>query len=337
MWFVDRAEITVAAGAGGNGCSAMFQAPYDRHPRPSGGSGGDGGSVILRADGQLSTLLDFHFKHEFRAQRGGHGGGNNKTGKRGVDAVIRVPIGTIVYEQETELLLRDLAREQDELLVVRGGRGGAGNFNAARATPGQPGERRPLRLELKLLADVGLVGFPNAGKSSLLARISTARPKVAPYPFTTRTPVLGVVRLDPERIFVACDIPGLIEGAHEGKGLGMQFLRHIERTRLLVHLIDMAGVDGRDPAVSYRQLNQELVSYSQVLAARPQILVANKLDLPDAREQLARFRAATGEPILEISCATGEGIPNLLEAIWARLQQLEPIILDADMGSSHHA
>lgn len=320
--FVDRAEILVTAGAGGNGCSAMFQAPYDRHPRPSGGDGGDGGGVILLADPQLATLLDFQFIHEFKGKRGRHGGGNNKTGARGDEAVVRIPVGTVVYDADTKHLLRDFVTPDERLVVARGGAGGIGNANASRATPGQAGEQRKLRLELKLIADVGLIGFPNAGKSSLLARISTARPKVAAYPFTTKSPVLGVVQLDPERIFVACDIPGLIEGAHEGRGLGIEFLRHVERTRLLVHLIDMGAVDGRDPVEAYRQINEELAAYSPALAKRPQIVVANKLDLPEAKEHLKRFTSLTGIKPLAISCATGKGIPELLREIWRRLEQL---------------
>ena len=322
MAFVDRAEILVTAGAGGNGCSAMFQAPYDRHPRPSGGNGGDGGDVVLLADPQLATLLDFQFIHEFKGKRGRHGGGNNKTGACGDDTIVRIPVGTVVFDAQTDHLLRDFVTPDERLVMARGGTGGIGNANANRATPGQEGEQRKLRLQLKLIADVGLIGFPNAGKSSLLARISTARPKVAAYPFTTKTPVLGVVRLDQERVFVACDIPGLIEGAHQGRGLGMEFLRHVERTRLLVHLIDMASVDGRDPVEAHRQINEELAAYSPALAKRPQIVVANKLDLPEAAEQMKRFASSTGIRPLAISCATGRGIPELLQEMWRRVEQL---------------
>jgi len=292
MLFIDQAEIVVAAGAGGNGCSAMFKEPYQRHPRRTGGNGGEGGDVILLADPQLATLLDFQFKHEFRAERGRHGGGNNKTGRDGADALVRVPLGTVVYDAESGRLLRDMSTAGQQLVLAVGGKGGLGNANAPAASPGKPGAELRLRLELKLIADVGLIGFPNAGKSSLLSRISTARPKIAAYPFTTKAPMLGVVSVGVGRSFVACDIPGLIEGAHQGKGLGFQFLRHIERTRLLVHLIDMAAIDGRDPVAAYAQINSELASYSPALAGRPQLIVANKIDLPEAREYLARFRAA---------------------------------------------
>lgn len=318
--FVDQAELIVIAGAGGNGCQAHAKPPFSRHAHPSGGSGGDGGDVTLVADPQLATLLDFQFRHEFRAQRGQHGRGNTKTGKRGAECVIRVPVGTVVYDADTGHQLRDLVQPHEEIVVARGGRGGVGNGVAPRATPGKPGEHRRLRLELKLIADVGIMGFPNAGKSSLLARLSTARPKIASYPFTTRSPVLGVVSMGERGAFVACDIPGLIEGAHEGRGLGMQFLRHIERTRLLLHVIDMAGVDGRDPVEGFERLRAELIAYSPVLDQRRQLVVANKMDLPDARENLTRFQAAKNVPVIAISCATGSGIPTLIRTVWQQLK-----------------
>ena len=325
MQFVDQAELILTAGAGGNGCSALFKAPFSRHPRRSGGNGGDGGDVVLVADPQLATLLDFQFRHEFRAQRGRHGSGSNKTGARGADSVIRVPTGTVVYDAQSGQLIKDLLTPQEPIIIARGGAGGFGNANATRTTPGKPGEERRVRLELKLIADVGIVGFPNAGKSSLLAQISTARPKIASYPFTTRTPVLGVVSVGQHRSFVACDIPGLIEGAHEGRGLGIQFLRHIERTRLLLHVIDMAAVDGRDPVQSYHRLNEELAAYSPVLSKRPHVVVANKPDLPEAQEQLKHFQEHVTVPVVAISCATTAGIGPLLETVWERLQQVGPV------------
>lgn len=323
--FVDQAQITVTAGPGGNGCAAMFKPPFARYPRASGGSGGDGGDVILVADPQLATLLDFHFRHEFKAERGRHGSGNTRTGRRGADRSIRVPVGTVVFDHETGQALRDLVTSGERLVVATGGRGGMGNAVAPEATPGQPGESRVLRLELKLIADVGLIGCPNAGKSSLLARLSTARPKIAAYPFTTTSPVLGVISAGEYRTFVACDIPGLIEGAHAGRGLGMQFLRHIERTRLLVHVVDLAGVDGRDPREALRQVNDELAAYSPTLRQRPQIIAANKMDLPDAQARLAAFQQAVSEPVVPISCATGSGLTELVRAIWERLTQLQPV------------
>jgi len=322
MLFVDQAQITVKAGDGGHGCSAYSQPPFTRSPYPDGGNGGNGGDVILQTDHNIATLLDFQFRHEFKAERGRHGSGNNKTGKRGKDQIIRVPIGTVIKEAVTGATLRDLAADQESVVVAKGGHGGYGNANAKEAQPGAPGEQLQLTLELKLIADVGLVGFPNAGKSSLLARITTARPKVGSYPFTTKHPVLGVVRVDAERSFVACDIPGLIEGAHSGRGLGMQFLRHVERTRLLAHLIDMAAVDGRDPVESFKALNAELTAYSPALGGRPQLVLANKMDLPQAQDQLESFRKEVSVPVIPLSCATGEGVQDTLQALWRRLQGL---------------
>ncbi|MBI2884688.1 MAG: GTPase ObgE [Candidatus Omnitrophica bacterium] len=323
MLFVDRAHILIIAGNGGNGCSAMFKQPYSRYPRPNGGDGGDGGDVILLTDPQLTTLLDVQFRHEFQAERGRHGMGNTKTGRRGKDCVLRVPVGTIVQDRETGHVLRDLIRAGERIIIAHGGRGGMGNARGkGRTAPGRPGEQRELQLELKLLADVGLVGFPNAGKSSLLSRISTARPTVAAYPFTTKTPVLGVVSMGPGRSFVACDIPGLIEGAHEGRGLGMQFLRHVERTRLLVQVVDLAGVDARDPIEDFHTVRREVTAYHAPLAERPYLVAANKMDLPEAQARLAAFRAAVPVRVYPISCATGEGIPELLRAVWTRVQRL---------------
>ena len=324
MWFVDHAQITVKAGDGGRGCTAFAQPPYTRSPYPDGGDGGDGGNVIIRADPNIATLLDFHFRHEFKADRGHHGGSNTKTGKRGEDLVIRVPVGTVIHDADGGEALRDLTQLGEQVIVAHAGRGGLGNATAEEATPGTLGEQRRLVLELKLIADVGLVGFPNAGKSSLLARISTARPKVGAYPFTTRYPVLGVVRIDHSGSFVACDIPGLIEGAHEGRGLGIQFLRHIERTRLLVHLIDMAAVDGRNPLEAYHQLNHELAAYSEMLPLKPQFIVANKMDLPEARANLEVLKQAVQKAVWPISCATGQGVDALLHAIWQELRVMNP-------------
>ena len=362
MWFVDHAKILVKAGDGGRGCAALSQPPYIRYPYPDGGDGGDGGDVIVHADPNIATLLDFHFRHEFKAGRGGHGGSNKKTGRRGEDLVIRLPVGTVIQDAPTGDVLRDLTRAGEQVTIAKGGKGGLGNAAIAasaraavqrtaksrrpprlsqkagrgrdaaitrpavanpedEAAPGELGEARRIRLELKLIADVGIIGVPNAGKSSLLSRISTAHPKVGAYPFTTRYPVLGVVRVDDLRSFVACDIPGLIEGAHMGKGLGIQFLRHIERTRLLVHLIDMAGVDGCDPEEAFRQVDQELAAYSEALARKPQLIVANKMDLPTARTNLKRLARKLKQPIVPISCATRQGISSLVDAIWKALHQ----------------
>jgi len=355
--FVDYAKILINAGDGGRGCTAFAQPPYTRYPYPDGGDGGAGGDVIVRADPNIATLLDFRFRTKFNAGRGGHGGSNTKMGRRGDDLVILVPMGTVIRDAATGRLVRDLAEPKGQVVVAVGGRGGIGNANrtararhrqAARsgaaaaisrrrgthrlaaavadeATLGTPGQQCSLILELKLIADAGLIGFPNAGKSSLLSRISTARPKIGAYPFTTRYPVLGVVNVEGQGTFVACDIPGLIEGAHAGKGLGIQFLRHIERTRLLVHLIDMAAVDGRDPLEAFHQLNRELAAYSPALARKPQLIVANKMDLPQAKESLRAFQQAmrsSSTPVLSISCATGAGIPELQRAMWRALSMM---------------
>ena len=352
MWFVDQAQIQVKAGDGGRGCVAFSQPPYTRTPFPDGGDGGDGGDVVLRTDPNVATLLDFQFRHEFKGQRGWHGGSNKKTGACGESRVVRVPVGTVIVNADTEELLRDLAQPGEEIIVAKGGRGGIGNgthptsatargagkrrgavrtdaqLMAMRAAAqGKSGETRALRLELKLIADVGLIGLPNAGKSSLLARISTARPKVAPYPFTTRYPVLGVVQAGERGTFVACDIPGLIEGAHAGRGLGFQFLRHIERTRLLAHVVDIAPMDGRDPWEAYQQVNEELRQYSTALGERPQVIVANKMDLPEAPARLRAFEASLRQAgdtrrIVAVSCATGEDLPALIEALWDALTRL---------------
>lgn len=325
MLFVDQAKITVKAGDGGRGCSAYSQPPYVRSPYPDGGNGGKGGDVIIQTDHNIATLLDFQFRHEFKGGRGGHGSGSNKTGKHGQARVVLVPVGTVIHSASTGQILRDLSQIGESVIMAKGGRGGYGNANKAEAQPGIPGEQRKLILELKLIAEVGLVGFPNAGKSSLLARITTAKPKVGAYPFTTRYPVLGVVRVGAERSFVACDIPGLIEGAHTGRGLGMQFLRHVERTRLLAHLIDMGAVDGRNPIEAYEALNAELAAYSPVLGDRPQLVLANKMDLPEAKQYLEAFRRKIAVPILPISCATGEGVQKMLTILWQRLQELNTV------------
>jgi GTPase len=324
--FVDQVRILVVAGAGGNGCSAMRRFAFKRHPRPSGGDGGNGGDIVLLSDPQLATLLDLQFQHEVKAERGQHGSGNTRKGRSREECIIRVPAGTVAYDDETQELLRDLVNPQERFIAAKGGAGGLGNASTPdkRATRGEPGETRKLRLELKLIADVGLIGFPNAGKSSLLSRISTAKPKVAAYPFTTRTPVLGVVVAGPQRSFVACDIPGLIEGAHEGRGLGMQFLRHIERTKLLIHVVDMASIDEGDPVKRFHQINAELASYNPDLVNRPQIIVSNKMDLlPQSEDNLLRFKKETGLGPIAISCATGNGINELIQAVWAKLYAIK--------------
>src|SRR5437867_13165502 len=335
--FVDEVDIHVAAGDGGRGCLAFRREKFVPRGGPSGGDGGHGGSVFVVASAHVNTLINYRFHPEFAADRGAHGQGSNRTGQTGADLELAVPIGTLVYEKtgdpdEPRRLLADLSEEGQRVLVAKGGRGGMGNARFATSTnraprkvqPGEEGEVKDLRLELKLLADVGLVGFPNAGKSTLIARISAARPKIADYPFTTLTPNLGVVRLSEDRSFVVADVPGLIEGAHRGLGLGHQFLRHLERTKVLVHLVDVSGASGRDPVEDLDILRRELELFQPTLAAKPQIVVANKIDAIgpeqyDAVKALKR-RAATLElPFLQISAATGQGIPELLEAMWRRL------------------
>ncbi len=335
--FVDEVDIHVEAGNGGKGCLAFRREKFVPRGGPSGGDGGHGGSVYVVASPHVNTLINFRFHPEFSAERGEHGMGSNRTGRGGKDLELNVPIGTLVYEKigdpdAPQRLLADLAEEGQRVLVANGGRGGMGNARFATSTnraprkvqPGEPGEIRDLRLELKLLADVGLVGFPNAGKSTLISRISAAQPKIADYPFTTLTPNLGVVRLTDDRSFVVADVPGLIEGAHRGLGLGHQFLRHLERTKVLVHLVDVSGATGRDPAVDLDTVRRELELFRPELAAKPQIVAANKIDAAGPEQQdavaaLRRLAAKLDLPFLQISAATGQGIPDLPEAIWRRL------------------
>ena len=344
--FVDEVEIQVSGGDGGRGCLSFRREKFVPRGGPDGGDGGDGGSVFLVASPHLNTLVNFRFHPEFHADRGRHGEGANRTGAAGGDLEIEVPIGTIVYEADEEggswRAVADLAHEGDRIAIARGGRGGMGNARFASATnraprktqPGLPGEHKRLRLHLKLLADVGLVGFPNAGKSTLIARVSAARPKIADYPFTTLTPNLGVVRLSDDRSFVIADVPGLIEGAHEGHGLGHRFLKHLERTRVLIHVVDVSGASGRDPASDLDVLRRELELFDATLAAKPQVVAANKIDAVTSDEQLGSLEARAAElalPLFRISGVTGEGIPSLLEAAWRHLADIGPS--DAAGGS----
>ena len=333
--FVDEVDIHVEAGDGGRGCLAFRREKRVPRGGPSGGDGGHGGSVFVVASPHVNTLINFRFHPEFAAARGAHGEGSNRTGHTGADLELEVPIGTLVYERTRDserplALLGDLAVEGQRVQVARGGRGGMGNARFASATnraprktqPGEPGEVKELRLELKLLADVGLVGFPNAGKSTLIARISAARPKIADYPFTTLTPNLGVVRLSGDRSFVVADVPGLIEGAHRGLGLGHQFLRHLERTRVLVHIIDVSGGSLRDPVEDLHTVRRELELFQPALAAKPQLVAANKMDAVDDAARVEALERRAGElklPFFRISGATGAGVPELLEAMWHRL------------------
>ncbi|HXE81118.1 MAG TPA: GTPase ObgE [Vicinamibacterales bacterium] len=334
--FVDEVEIDVTAGDGGRGCLSFRREKFVPRGGPDGGDGGDGGSVYLVASPHLNTLVSFRYHPEFRAERGRHGQGSNRTGANGRDLSIEVPIGTIVYEQDPETgawrEIADLAHEGDRALVARGGKGGMGNARFATPTnraprktqPGLPGEHRRLRLHLKLLADVGLVGYPNAGKSTLISRISAARPKIADYPFTTLTPNLGVVSLSGDRSFVVADVPGLIEGAHAGHGLGHRFLKHLERTRVLIHVIDVSGASGRDPASDLDVLRRELRFFDEQLSAKPQVVAANKMDAVADESVLVSLEkrcAELGLPLFRISAVTGQGLAPLLEAAWQHLAQ----------------
>ncbi len=320
--FVDEVLVFVKAGDGGRGCISFRREKYVPRGGPDGGDGGHGGSVILEADPGLTTLLDFRYRRHYAAAGGEHGMGSNKHGATALDLVLRVPVGTVVRERDTGLLLGELTRNGQRLVVARAGRGGRGNAHFATSTqrapriaePGGSGEERWLSLELKLLADVGVVGFPNAGKSTLVARLSAARPKIGDYPFTTLVPTLGLVRVDDERSFVIADIPGLIPGASEGKGLGLRFLRHVERTRVLVHLLDLDPATGRDPVEDWRLIQHELAEYSPELARRPQILAANKVDVEGSQPRLEGVRALAereGLPLVTISARTGAGLDEL--------------------------
>ncbi len=326
MKFVDEVRIKVKAGDGGNGAVAFRREKYVDKGGPSGGDGGNGGSVVLKATEQLTTLLDFRYQQHYRAQNGQHGMGSDMNGKGADDLVLECPVGTVVRDEATGEELVDLSVAGQTFVIAKGGRGGLGNINFAtstRQTPrfaqdGTPGEEKELTVELKLLADVGIVGFPNAGKSTLISRVSRAKPKVADYPFTTLVPNLGVVPYKDRKSFVMADIPGLIEGASEGAGLGHQFLRHVERCRVLVHLVDLSSVvEGRNPVKDFDAINTELMKYSAALAKKPMVVVANKLDLPDAREALPAFVKVMEKrkiAVLELSGATGEGLEALLDA-----------------------
>jgi GTPase len=319
--FIDEVRIRVKAGDGGNGCLAFRREKYVPRGGPSGGDGGRGGDVVFLASEHHNTLLHFRFNPEHIAQRGRHGEGSNRTGRDGFSIDVPVPVGTIVYDDETGELLHDFTQAGERFVIAHGGRGGRGNQHFATPThqaptehePGRPGEDKRLRLELKLLADVGLVGFPNAGKSTLISRISAARPKIADYPFTTLEPNLGVVSVGDET-FVVADIPGLIEGAHLGHGLGVQFLKHIERTRLLVHLVDVSETSGRDPEEDFRIVMEELEGFSPDLVAKPMFLIASKVDVAQNRARVAGLRKlakAKHLPFFEVSSVTGEGIEEL--------------------------
>lgn len=321
--FVDQVNIYVKGGDGGNGIVAFRREKYVPNGGPAGGDGGKGGDVVFVVDEGLRTLMDFRYQKHFKADRGENGGPKNQHGKNAKDLVVRVPPGTVVYDRNTGALLADLTKHGERAVIARGGRGGRGNARFAtpanpaprHAENGEPGEEREVTLELKLLADVGLVGFPSVGKSTLLSVVSSAKPKIAAYHFTTIVPNLGVVSIEDGRSFVIADLPGLIEGAHQGAGLGHQFLRHIERTRVIVHVIDMAATEGRDPYEDFVKINEELRQYEWRLLERPQVIAANKMDMPGAEENLRAFKEKLNDdsiPIYPISALTRTGLTALL-------------------------
>lgn len=332
--FIDKAKIHVRAGSGGNGAVSFRREKYIAAGGPDGGDGGKGGDVLFAADTNLSTLVDFRYKRKYAAENGENGGAKRCSGRGGKDLVIRVPRGTVVREAETGRILADISSDEP-VVVAKGGKGGAGNQHFATATrqiprfakPGKPGDEFDLSLELKLLADVGLVGFPNVGKSTLISVVSAAKPTIANYHFTTLTPVLGVVQVDERQNFVMADIPGLIEGAADGVGLGHDFLRHVERCRLIVHVVDVSGIEGRDPKEDFAIINRELGNFSEELSERPQIVAGNKCDMA-SEEQIAAFRSFVeeqGYSFYPISAATGQGTRELIGAVASALSNLPPV------------
>ena len=346
--FIDEATIRVKAGDGGNGCVAFRREKFVPRGGPSGGDGGKGGDVIMESSERHNTLVHFRFNPEYKAQRGRHGEGSNKTGRDGESIVLKVPVGTLVYDAESGTKVYDFSRPDERVVIAHGGRGGRGNAQFATSThqapreheDGRPGEERTLRLELKLLADVGLVGYPNVGKSTLISRISAARPKIADYPFTTLQPNLGVVALGKakdERSFVVADIPGLIEGAHAGAGLGTQFLRHVERTRLLVHLVDVSDASGRaDPVKDVEVIMGELESFGAGLESKPMILVASKIDIAQKEKlaKLKRYAKKAGLVLIPISAVTGKGIDDLKYALGDKLDEIRAADTNHEAASS---
>lgn len=329
--FVDEAKINVKAGDGGNGCVSFRREKFVARGGPDGGDGGRGGHVYFEAAADKDTLLDFAGKHHWHAENGKHGLGKNMFGADGKDLIVPVPAGTLIYDADFDLLLKDLNEAGMKIMLCRGGKGGRGNRAFATSVnqaprefeKGKPGQERNLRLELKLIADVGLVGMPNAGKSTLLSRCSAARPKIAPYPFTTLEPVLGIVELSGFRRFLMADIPGLIEGASKGAGLGHDFLRHIERTKLIVHILDIMPTDGSDPVANYHAIRKELAEYSRILAEKEEVVVANKIDLDPDGSRLGDLRAGLGQEIMSISAATGQGINELAEVLWQKVKAVK--------------
>lgn len=316
--FIDTAKITVKGGRGGKGVNSFYRDKLTRKGHPDGGDGGDGGEIIIRVSTHVHTLIDFKYRQIFKAENGLHGSSKKKRGRNGKDTVIEVPAGTLVYDADNRQLLRDLVRETDEFIAARGGCGGKGNRSHKDATPPEEGEEKNLFLELKLIAEVGIIGFPNVGKSTLLSRISKAQPRIASFAFTTKNPVLGVVEYE-GITFKAAEIPGLIEGSHRGKGLGDKFLKHAERTKIFIHLLDLARADAEEVLSDYTKINKELELYDKKLSQRPQILVGNKIDLEGAEENLKFLKTKLQKDILAISAKENIAIDILIKAIAARL------------------
>ncbi len=312
MIFVDEARIYLKAGDGGKGCESFYSDKLTRYPRPDGGNGGNGGNISFVADERIQTLLDYRFKQHYKSERGGHASSKGKRGKDGKDLFLKVPLGTLIWDEDTRLLIKDLIVADQSVLVVKGGRGGRGNMHNREVIPPGLGEERVVRLELKIIADVGILGFPNAGKSTIISNISKVKSKIANYHFTTKQPILGIVKGE-DFDFVVADLPGLIEGAHEGKGLGDRFLKHAERTKILMHVIDMAGSEGRDPLEDYEKINHELESYSDKLSFKHRIIVANKMDLAESEKNLKRFKRKFKVKVLPVCALEKKGLDELVE------------------------
>lgn len=332
--FIDRAKILIKAGSGGNGAVSFHREKYVNAGGPDGGDGGKGGNVVFQVDKHLNTLIDFRYKKKYVAEDGQNGSGKRCSGKSGKDLIVKVPLGTIIRDAESGEIMADMS-DYEPVVLAMGGKGGAGNQHFATSTrqiprfakPGAPGEMYWLNLELKLIADVGLVGFPNVGKSTLISVVSAAKPKIANYHFTTLAPVLGVVQVGLDETFVMADIPGLVEGASEGVGLGHDFLRHVDRCRLIVHVVDVSGSEGRDPIEDFEKINYELKNFDEGLASRPQIVAANKCDMASGEQITAfeRYIEKQGLPFFRISAATTEGTRELVNAVWGKLQELPPV------------
>ena len=334
MKFIDEAKIYVKAGNGGKGCVSFRREKYVPKGGPDGGNGGRGADVVFLADNRLASLLDFQYKREYEAEKGQHGMGSMCSGRDGLDLVIKLPVGTLIKDFDTGEVLADLVADGQSFICCKGGRGGKGNAHFATSThqtprfaqPGEPGEERNLKMELKLLADVGIIGFPNAGKSTLISHISAAKPKIADYPFTTLAPNLGIVKFGEFGGFVVADIPGLIEGAHEGRGLGVKFLKHVERTSIFVHMIDLSPITGRDPREDFEIVNRELRAFNAELSKRPQVVALNKTDIPEAEEkarELLKFFNSLGIKVFIISAATGKGLKELVNHVGSEVAELK--------------